>query len=135
MKQIFLVLVLSMSFASSSNAQNDLKISTMDFVEVLNNNHEEALYFYKNNWKKLREIAQEKDYIDSFKLLETEADEQYPFSFILITTYANKEQYENREEHFSEVMKIKGGLELLNENRPDEFRKTLFSKEKVFEIQ
>lgn len=135
MKQILLFLVFSMGLTFHLNAQNDLKISTMDFVEVLNNNHEEALYFYKNNWKKLREIAQEKDYIDSFRLLETEADEQYPFSFILITTYANKEQYEKREELFSEVMKIKGGLDLLNEKRPDDFRKTLFSKEKVLEIQ
>ena len=107
----------------------------MDFVEVLNNNHEEALHFYKKNWEKLRGIGLEKNYIHSFKLLETLADEQYPFSFILVTTYSNEEQFENREEHFSEVMQIKGGLELLNDKKPDEFRKTLFSKEKVIEIE
>lgn len=128
------MLLLFALFSLNSFAQNS-KISTMDFVEVLNDNHEEALYFYKNNWKELREIALEKGYIHSFKLLETEADQQYPFSFILITTYASKEQFNKREEYFSEVMKIKGGLELLNEKKPEEFRKTLFSKEKVWEIE
>lgn len=132
--KIFLLLF-ALTIGLQSAGQNDPKISTMDFVEVLNDNHEEALYFYKNNWKKLREIALEKEYIHSFKLLETEADERYPFSFILITTYSNNEQFEKREEHFSEVMKIKGGLELLNDKKPDEFRKTVFSKEKAIEIE
>ncbi len=130
-----ILLLFALTIGLQSVGQNDPKISTMDFVELLNDNHEEALYFYKNNWKKLREIALEMKYIHSFQLLETEADERYPFNFILITTYSNKEQFEKREEHFSEVMKIKGGLELLNDIKPDEFRKTLFSKEKAIEIE
>ena len=35
-----------------------------------------------------------------------------------MTTYANKEQFEKREEHFQELIKEKGGLELMNEKKP-----------------
>ena len=133
MKLYFLLCFLILGF--SSFGQHEQKISTMDFVEVLNGNHQEALYFYKNNWKKLREIALEKDYIHSFKLLETEPEEKYPISFILITTYSNEEQFGKREDHFSEIMKIKGDLELLNEKKPVDFRKTLFSKERTFHLE
>ena len=59
MKYIFLLLTLIMGV--HSYGQGELKISTLDFVEVLNDNHDEALFFYKNNWKKLREIALKKD--------------------------------------------------------------------------
>lgn len=129
--------ILLFTFVSVFNcfAQKDEKISTLDFVEVLNNNHAEAAFFYENNWKKLREIALEKGYIHSFQLLKTEATEDYPISFVLITTYSNQGQFDLREKHFSEVMEIKGELELLNDKKPGEFRKTLFSKENSVHLE
>jgi hypothetical protein len=62
----------------------------MDFVQVLNDNKEEAVYYYQNNWKVLREMALKKDYIHSFQLLETTESEDAPFQLILITTYKDK---------------------------------------------
>lgn len=50
---------------------------------------------------------------------------------ILVTTYADREQFEKREEHFQELIKEKGELELLNEKKPSEFRRTLFSKDLI----
>ncbi|MCH4822078.1 hypothetical protein ML462_02745 [Gramella lutea] len=133
MKRIILLFTLICGF--NCLAQKEEKISTLDFVEILNGNHAEAAFYYENNWKKLREIALDKGYIYSFQMLKTEATEDYPISFILITTYTNHPEFELREKHFSEVMKIKGDLELLNDKKPAEFRKTLFSKEKSIHLE
>ncbi|SDS22518.1 hypothetical protein [Gramella sp. MAR_2010_147] len=118
-----------------SYSQKTSEISTIDFVEVLNDHKEEALFYYQKNWKELRESAVKEGYISSFEMLETSPGLEYPISFILITTYAGKEQYDLREKHFAELIKAKGSLDLLNEKKPDEFRKTLFSKENVVRIK
>ncbi|MFV8225651.1 hypothetical protein [Christiangramia aquimixticola] len=107
----------------TSEAQQNQKISTLEFVEILNENRSEALYYYQNNWAKLRERAMAKGYIASYELLETEPGPENPVSLILITTYADEAQFEKREDHFSELIREKGGLELLNDKKPGEFRK------------
>ncbi len=114
--------------------QEERKISTLDFVQVLNNNKAEALYYYQNNWLELRKKAVEKGYIASFDFLETEPTPENPINFILITTYLEKDDFEKREENFAELIKERGGLQLLNEIKPEEFRKTLFSHEKAFHL-
>ncbi|MEO0901535.1 MAG: hypothetical protein AAFY00_05770, partial [Bacteroidota bacterium] len=113
------------------NAQDNSKISTMDFVQILNENREEALYYFQNNWKVLREMALKRDYIHSFDIFETPASENAPFELILVTTYKTDEQYDAREEHFRELIDEKGELDLMNDKKPDEFRKTLFNKENI----
>ena len=112
-------------------AQTKAKQSSIDFVTVLNNNHAETLYYYQNNWKALREAAIKKDYIESYELLEIEPNETTPYSFILITTYANQNQYDNRETHFEELIQASGGLKLLNEKTPNDFRKVIHGQDKV----
>ncbi|WP_338759512.1 hypothetical protein WAF17_11835 [Bernardetia sp. ABR2-2B] len=133
-KSIFIPLLFLMFGCTSiktSTTENTEKLSTIDFVQILNNNKEEAIFYYQKNWKVLREMALEKGYIDSFELFEMDADKDSSFEIMLITTYSSKQQYEKREEHFAEIMKLKGGLELLNDKKPNEFRKTLFSKNSV----
>ncbi|SHJ28923.1 hypothetical protein [Aquimarina spongiae] len=120
-----------LSFTSLSYGQLDQRISTMDFVQILNNNKKEVTYYYQNNWKVLRDMAIKKGYIESYQVLETPFNEEQPFEIILITTYANKEQYDQREDHFQELIKEKGALDLLNEKKPGDFRKTLFNREIV----
>ena len=130
----FLLLVIAFVGCKSSQSattKKQDKISTIDLVQIINNNKEEAIFYYKNNWKVLREMALEKGYIDSFELFEMTADKDDPFEIILITTYKNEWQYEKREEHFTEIMKLKGGLKLLNDKKPNEFRNTVFSKNLV----
>lgn len=129
MRTVFLLIVLSMN--TISYAQKDDRISTMDFIQILNGNKDEALYYYQNNWKILRDMAKKKGYIHSFQMLETPAGEDESFQLILITTYTNKEQYDLREDHFRELIKEKGALNLMNDKKPGEFRKTLFSKEMI----
>ena len=79
-------------------------------------------------------MAVKKSYIDSFELLEVEFTEDQPYHIILMTTFANKDQFEKREEYFEELIKAKGPLRLLNEKKPGEFRKNLYLKERVMHL-
>ena len=126
-----ILILIFLSINSLAYGQQDDRISTIDYVQILNGNKAEAVYYYQNNWRALRKMALENDYIDSFQILETPFTEEEPFQLMLITTYANKEQYDLREDHFGELIKEIGALKLLNEKKPGDFRKTLFSKEKV----
>jgi hypothetical protein len=115
----------------SINAQENQKITTIDFVQVLNDNVEETQFYYENNWKVLREKAIEANYIDSFELLKTEPTPDAPFQFMLVTTYKNKAQYDLRETNFGKIIEESGETKYLNEKKKAEFRKILFNKEGV----
>jgi hypothetical protein len=130
MKVITLFTICLISF--SAFGQSSEKISTMDFIQIQQDYRKEALFFYKNNWKKLREDAIKKGYIDSFLLLETEASEEAPFHIVLITTYLDSKQYQAREKNFAQLMQSSKGPKLLNSVSPEVFRKKLFSKQKVY---
>jgi len=126
-----LILLIALGLGSISYGQQDDRITTIDFVQVLNANKAETAFYYNNNWKVLREMAVEKGYIHSFQLLETPFSEEAPFEFMLITTYLNQEQYDRREDHFSELIEQRGDLKLMNDKKPGEFRKIVFHKEGV----
>ena len=70
-----------------SYGQQAQPISTIDFVQIVDGNEEEALYYYENNWKILREIALKRNYIASFQLRETTPSPEAPFHLMLVTTY------------------------------------------------
>ena len=126
-----LLLLIFLGVNSLGYGQQNDRISTIDFVQVLNENKAEAVYYYQHNWKVLRNMALENSFIHSFQILETPFTEEQPFELMLITTYANKKQYDLREDHFRTLIQEIGELKLLNEKKPAEFRKTLFSKENV----
>ncbi|KAA3638014.1 MAG: hypothetical protein DWQ02_05725 [Bacteroidetes bacterium] len=125
------LLFIILSFSSIVYAQQDDRITTIDFVQILKDNKDEAVFYYQNNWKVLRDMAVNKGYIDSYQVLETPFSETEPFHLMLITTYANEAQYDLREDHFGELIKERGDLKLLNEKKPGEFRKVLFGKDMV----
>ncbi|MCK0110322.1 hypothetical protein MWU58_13550 [Flavobacteriaceae bacterium S0825] len=125
------ILIIALFLSSLSFAQVDDRLTTIEFVEVVNNNKAEALFYFQNNWKVLRDKAIKKNYIHSYQLLETPASDDASFQIMLLTTYQNKTQYDQREEHFQELIKESGGLKLLNNKKPVEFRKSLFSKDMV----
>jgi len=130
MKTILFSLVL-LCIGVLVQGQHDDRISTIDFVQVLNYNEAEVKYYYQNNWTILRKMAIEKGYIHSYEILEVPTSEDAPFQLMLKTTYSNKKQYDAREEHFGELIKARGDLRLLNDKKPGEFRKTLFGKDMV----
>lgn len=123
------LLIAALTLGHSAQGQSSEKITTMDFVQILDGNKEETLYYYNNNWKVLREQAIEKGYIHSYQLLEVPLNEDFPVEIILITTYANQSQYDQREDNFGVLIEARGGRNLLNEKQPSEFRKIIFSRE------
>ncbi|WP_370000926.1 hypothetical protein [Winogradskyella sp.] len=127
MKLKFLFLALLFCFLSFG--QTNEKITTIETVEILNGNDDEAIYYFQNNWKQLRINAVEKGYIESFQFLKTSYSKETPFHLLLITTYSDKAQYDKREAHFQELIKAKGRLKLLNDKEPSEFRTSVFAVE------
>jgi len=125
----FLLFVFIIIAYTSSFSQSNERLSSIDFIAVLNNYHAEALYYYQNNWKALREAALKKGYIQSYNFIEIEPSEIAPYNFILITTYANSAQYEGREKHFNELIKASGGLKLLNTKEPKAFRQVVHGQD------
>jgi len=129
------IILFILCFSTISLGQDNNKISTMDFVGILNNNTEEAIYYYQNNWEELRKVALEKEYIDSYNIFFTEDDDINSFHLILLTTYKNIEQYDLREKNFDELIEMREGLQLLNDKKPNEFRETLFRKEMIKQLK
>lgn len=116
---------------SNISAQSDDRISAIDYVLILDDNRAEVVHYYDNNWKVLREMAMEKGYIDSYQILELQPEEGLPFQLMLITTYPNQSKFDLREKHFQELIKEKGPLNLLNDKKPSDFRKSFYTAEKV----
>ena len=128
--RILLIVTLVLIYAIS-HAQENEKITNIDFVQIIDDNKEETIYYYQNNWLVLRNMAVERNYIDSFHLLEVEPSEEAPYHILLITTFLNDEQYQLREEHFEELIEERGPLRLMNEKEPAAFRKILYNKSQV----
>ncbi len=126
-----LLFIILLSFCSFIQGQQNDKISTIEFVQIVNSNKEEAIFYFQNNWGILRKMAVERNYIHSYELLETPVSEKGPFQLMLMTTYLNEKQYKLREEHFEALINEKGSLKLLNDKKPSEFRKSLFSKTSI----
>ena len=123
MKYYILIVLLAVNCI---HAQKEQKISSMDFVQIQNNHVDEVMHYYNNNWKVLRVKALEKNYIESFQILENIYSDEAPFHLILVTTYKNQAQFDAREKHFRALIDAMGELNLLNDKKPAEFRKTLF---------
>lgn len=117
-------LLLMMSAMSLSFAQTDQTRSTIEVVEVLNGNTAEALYYFENNWKQLRIQAVKEGYIRDFQLL-VQKQAEGPDHILLITTFFNQDQYDNREENFKLLIGRMDGLKLMNAKKPRNFRKRL----------
>ena len=103
-------------------------IDIVEFVKVVNGNRDEARYYYENNWRVYREAAVKRGIIDSFEYIET-ATKDAAFDIILITRYANEEQFKNSEKAFEPLLKElrpKGPL-LRGTLKPEAFRQIVYS--------
>ena len=135
MKRLPRTLILILTIVSSGPyilAQE--AISTMDFVQILDGRKNETLFYYENNWKVHREKALAKGYIKSYQLLEAARGDGPAFDIVLITTYANQEQYNKREENFGLLIEAHGERKLLNDLQPSEFRSIIFSRDPAIEL-
>jgi hypothetical protein len=119
------------------SAQGTKPVSDIDFIQIKNGNKAEAMFYYENNWKKFRELALEKGYIKSYKLLTANADSIADFHIILITEYKDYIQYHAKEDHFRLIIKelSPDGPKLLNEKKSRDFARVVFSKRTITEFE
>lgn len=134
MKYVMLIWIVVSVFSYSSHAQSETRISSIDFVQVQNDNYEEAFYYYENNWRWLRELAVEKGYIADFEYFKVERTPETPYDLILITIYQNQNQADSREANFAELIEMKGSLRLLNDKQPGDFRKLLSGHNEAYHL-
>jgi len=118
--------ILSFIIFLSVGSVSAQEVSVIDFVRTVDNNREELVFYYENNWKTLRDIALKKGFIHSYELLISETDSVTNFDVILITRYKSEEQFNQGEERFQKIIRERnqkyGGIRLLNELKPTQFR-------------
>jgi hypothetical protein len=127
----FVVVFCCISMISlTSSAQKSKEVIIMDFVKITAGKKAEAMYYYENNWKLYRDAALKSKIIKSFELVEAKPDSLNNFDLILITVYEDSVHYAKREENFAPLLKTlrPNGPVLLNETRPNDFRKNVFVK-------
>ena len=124
------ILLFFLVFAVQVSAQPGKPVSVIDFVKIKEGKKAEAMYFYENNWKVYRKIALQKGYIKSYKMLSTKPDSAASFDLILITEFADEDQYKKSEPLFNQIIKQNRptGAKLLNDLKPADFRINLYSK-------
>lgn len=117
----------------TKNLNNTEKqITIIDYVKVLNNKRDEAIYYYENNWKVFRQIAVKSGFIKSFELLQTKPDDNKEYDIILKTVFNNSSDYELSEKRFQQIIKetVSNSPNYLNKISPNEFRK-IVNTEKI----
>lgn len=127
MKKVFFALFFVTVFLEG---QTQNSISIIDFVKIKDGKRNEVIYYYETNWKVYRDIALEKGYIKSYKLLTTSADSAANFDLILITEYADSLQEKLSEERFQQIIKATrpNGPLLLNSIKAKDFRQSFLLK-------
>lgn len=125
------ILIFLTHFSLAGFGQANPAIAIIDFVKIKNDRQKEALFFYENNWKIYRDIAIQKNFIKSYRLLFTKADSTANFDLILITEFADSLQFKLSEDRFQTIIKTTSpnGPTLLNELKPNDFRQNAFFKQ------
>lgn len=127
----YMLIFCCISFSSLNGlAQKDKEIILMDFVKITPGKKTEAMFFYENNWKLYRDAALKNKIIKSYELVEASPDSLNNFDLILITVYEDSVQYSKSEANFAPLLKElrPNGPVLLNESKPNDFRKNVFFK-------
>lgn len=125
MKKCLLILLLA-SFGVISYAQSPVII---EHVKILDGKTKEALAYYENNWKMLRDVAIERGYIASYQLIQVNNSDDY--DLILMTTFEDADQLAAAEDNFKEIIGeyLPDGPKLMNNITPEAFRQTLHADE------
>lgn len=126
MKPLVVIALMLASFSIS--AQSTPPVSVIDFVKIKEGRHPEALYFYENNWKVYRDIALQKGYISSYRILTVQPEPGGLFDLMLITEYSDSTQLALAEERFTAIIKETrpDGPRLLNAVKPADFRHNVY---------
>ncbi|QQS39926.1 MAG: TlpA family protein disulfide reductase [Acidobacteriota bacterium] len=102
-------------------------VAVTELVKIVNGKRDEAVFYYRNNWMKLREEAVKRGYIESYEMQVGDPREEGEFDIVLITRYRDKAQFDASEPNFQKLIKelLPIGPVRMNEAVPDEFRKSV----------
>lgn len=107
MNKINYLLTLTILCLTTQNtiAQKSRSVWTIDFVKVKNNHLDSAVLVLQKNWGAARQFAKEMKFVKSYQLLivNQEIKANADFDILLVTEYADKEKYEDREKNFNVV--------------------------------
>jgi len=103
-------------------------VSITEFVKIKDGKKAEAVYYYENNWKHLRDLALERGIISDFKFVINKTEDKAEFDFVLYTEYKDREQFNTSEDKFTKLIEevLPDGPKLLNDIKPGDFRENLF---------
>lgn len=97
-------------------------LSVIDYVKIIDNKEAEAYHFYENNWSEFRRYALANGLISGFRVMKSESAE---YDIILETRYADIAQQDDIEKHFKTWNERNSTPNLLNDLKPDDFRKNI----------
>ncbi|MHA7818798.1 MAG: hypothetical protein ACX930_04015 [Erythrobacter sp.] len=98
-------LLLGPGMAGATEASVCEAITTVNVVDIQPGMTREARAYYEAGWAAARKIAAERGLIADYNLLVSESGVTDDPEILLITTYANREQYAAREEHFQAIFR------------------------------
>jgi hypothetical protein len=129
-----LVLIILCLNIQSSFGQKSKSVWTVDFVKVKNNQLDSAVLVLQKNWGAARKYAKKMKFVKSYQLLIANQGikANAEFDILLVTEYADKEKYENREKNFSIVFdKFLPDWVYVNGKKPKDYTEIKFDM--VFE--
>lgn len=91
---------LALAAAAPATPEMCRAITTVELVEVKPGMTREARAYYKAGWAAARKVALKRGQIADYELFVSESGVGTEPEVVLITTYADRAQYEAREEHF-----------------------------------
>ncbi|WP_375581052.1 hypothetical protein ABWH96_08625 [Marivirga tractuosa] len=115
-KPVILILPLAETYKSYNS------VSVFDYVKILDGKNQEVYHFYENNWAEFRRYALANGFISGFRMMKSESDE---YDIILETQYTDTIQLNNIEKHYKNWFERNPGTNLLNELKPNDFRKNV----------
>ncbi|MBC8151412.1 MAG: hypothetical protein H7Z72_00725 [Bacteroidetes bacterium] len=137
-RSCFYTCLLALLVATPAYAQQS-GVWLVDVVDIKAGKQPEALFYYENNWKVIRDRMIQRKHLKSYRMLTTATDSTGSSRLFLMTEYADSLSYRQGEERFQAVIKelYPNGSRLLNELKPADFRqiiaggtaRTLFSSD------
>lgn len=91
--------------AVGAAAQTEGSIWTVDAIKTNEGQQSGYLQFVEQNWAKARQTLKEKDKIKTYRVLAVAPEKTQSWDVMLLTEYADRATFENREEIFAEVFK------------------------------
>ena len=103
MKRIIILTIALLAAINTVSAQQNQTIWTIDFVQTKAEQQRDYLEYIRQNWAKARQALQAKGDVVLFQALSIQPAPNRDFDVLLLTEYANKTAYDNREKLFAAV--------------------------------